>query len=707
MRLNVVAGLMAATTCGIVGAVQANEPGFRIEEVVVTATKTGETRIQDTPIAISAYGGEDLNRLGVVDIRGLSEMTPNLAVSENTGFSQVFIRGIGSNNVFAGSDPSSTIHMDGVYLARPSTYFTNLFDVERIEVLRGPQGTLYGRNSVGGTINVVSRKPHDELMGKAEIGYGNYEWVQGKLYINTPLADNLYASFASVYSDRDAYVKNVNPSGNDIDDDQTKAVRAQLRWNPGRVDAILRADYSRSEGAIMGFSKLFEPRGSQLTDSLLGDYRRVANNVPHEHFRRAWGVAADVNVELRDNLDLKSLTAYRKSRMYGSFDTDASDLDLQRSRINEYQDQFSQEFNLTGHFGPLTMIAGAFYFRETIDYPLVVENRVPGTAVTSFPHVSTESFALFQQSDLAISDQFKATFGLRYTEEEKDFSQHHFIRSLTTGLPVSAVTIYDSEGKYKAWTPKFGLEWQPMEDLMFYASASRGFKSGGFINSSANPAQGFGPEKLWAYEGGVKSQWLDRRLTLNLSAFYYDYTDLQVNFFLAPGVTDIRNAAEAKVKGVEFEFVLHPFETTRIQGSASLLDATYDSFPSAPRRGNREVFDASGAYLNNSPKHLVAMSVEQQLPNIGDIETSIRVDGSWNGRRYFTPENNLLESQGSYFLLNASLEMRVNEDVTITVWGRNLTDKDYVTGTASFASLLVAGRVAPPRTYGLKVGYNF
>ena len=707
MRLNVAAGLLAVSACSVAGTAPAQQASFSIEEVVVTATKTGETRLQDTPLAISAFGGDDLSRLGVADIRGLAEMTPNLAVSENAGFSQVFIRGIGSNNAFAGSDPSSTIHLDGVYLARPSAYFANLFDVERVEVLRGPQGTLYGRNSVGGTINVVSRKPHEELMGKAEIGFGNYELVEGKLYVNAPLADDLYASVAAVYTDREGYIKNVNPAGNDLDDDQTKAIRSQLRWNPGRVDAILRADYSRTESAIMGFSKLLEPRGSELTDSLLGDFRRVANNVPHEHFRRAWGLSADVNVELSDNLDLKSLTAYRKSRFYGSFDTDASDRDLQRTELNEYQDQFSQEFNLTGRFGRLTTIAGAYYFRETIDYPLSVENRTAGTATTSLPHVVTESFAFFQQSDFDVTDSLTATFGIRYTEEDKEFSQYHYIRSLATGLPAGPIAEYDTEGKYKAWTPKFGLEWTPTEDLMLYASASRGFKSGGFINSSRDPNQGFGPEKLWAYEVGAKSQWLDRRLTLNLSAFYYDYTDLQVNFFIAPGQTDIRNAAEATVKGIEFEFDLHAFETTRISGSVSLLDATYDSFPAAPRRGNQAVFDASGMYLNNSPKHLVALSLEQQLPNIGNIETSFRVDASWNGRRYFTPENTLLESQEGYFLLNASLEMRVNEDVTVTLWGRNLTDEDYVTGTASYASLLVAGRVAPPRTYGIKVGYSF
>ncbi len=708
MRFGVVVGLAAFSACsGALSAYAQTATGFDAEEIVVTATKTGETRIQDTPIAISAFGGDQLSRLGVSNIRGIAEMTPNLAISENTGFSQVFIRGIGSNNVFAGSDPSSTLHMDGVYLARPVTYFSGLFDVERVEVLRGPQGTIYGRNSVGGTINVVSRKPHDELSGKVELGYGNYDALHAGVYVNVPLGPDLFASIAGLYSKHDGYVKNINPSGNDIDDDDTKGVRTQLRWNPGRVDAVLRADYSRSEGAIMGFSKLLEPRGNAMTDNLLGDYHRIANNVPHEYYVKNYGVAADITVELADTVDLRSLTSYRKSRYHASFDTDASALDLQRSLLDEFQDQFSQEFNLTGKFGPLSIIAGAFYFKESMDYPIAIEVRTAGTAVTAAPHVVTESFAFFQQSDLSLSDSFKVTFGLRYTEEEKKFSQNHAIKSLVTGLPVSAVTVYDTEGNYKAWTPKFGLEWQPADDIMLYASASRGFKSGGFVNGSTNPNQGFGPEKLWAYEVGVKSEWLERRLTLNLSTFYYEYSDLQVNFFLAPGVVDIRNAADATVKGLEFEFGIRPFPTTRLQGSVSLLDAKYDSFPNAPRRGNQAVFDASGAYLNNAPKHLVALSLEQKFPDIAGAQPSLQIDGSWNGRRYFTPENNLLESQGNYFLLNASFQMQFENGVAVTLWGRNLTNKEYVTGTASFASALVAGRVGSPRTFGAKVGYNF
>lgn len=676
-------------------------------DIVVTATKTGETKLQNTPIAISAYSGDLLGRQGVRDIRDLAQMTPNLTISENTSFSQTFIRGVGSNNVFAGSDPSSTVHLDGVYIARPVSYFNSFFDVERVEVLRGPQGTLYGRNSVGGTINVISRKPNDKISAKFEAGYGNYDSVQLAAYANLPLAEDLYASVSGLYTAHDAYVKNVNPSGNNIDDDDTRGVRGQLRWTPGPFDIVLRADYSKSDGAIMGYSKLLEPRGSAITDALLGNYRRIANNIPHEFFRKNYGFAADIDIELSDRITLKSLTAYRNSRFHASFDTDASDEDRQRSILDESQDQISQEFNLSGEYGAFTFVLGAFYFTETMDYPISIENRINLTDVHTAPHVETDSYAFFQQTDWHITDTLNATFGLRYSKEKKQFSQYATRRSLVTYLPVAPVVEYDTTGHYDAWTPKFGLDWRPTEDIMTYASVSRGFKSGGFVNGSTNPSQGFGPETLWAYEAGIKTSWLDRRLILNLSAFYYDYKNLQVNFFLAPGVVDIRNAADATIKGLELEFNLRPFRTTRIQGGVSLLDAKYDSFPSAPRRGNQSVFDASGADLNGAPDHMVTLSVEQDLPAIAGFEPTLRGDASWNGRRYFTPENNALESQAPYFLLNASLHLRSENGITMTLWGRNLTNREYVTGTASFASGLVAGRPGYPRTYGLKLGYSF
>lgn len=680
-----------------------------LDDIVVTATKTGATRLQDTPMAISAFGGDALQRSGVRDMRDLTQLTPSMTISENSSFAQVYIRGVGSNNVFAGSDASSTVHMDGVYLARPASYFNSFLDVERVEVLRGPQGTLYGRNSVGGTINVISRRPDDNFRGKLDVGYGNYDAVQLGAYLSGPLGGDFSASIAGLYTAHDAYVKNINPRGNDIDDDDTKAVRGQLRWNPSAgVDVVLRADYLHQDSAIMSYSKLLELRGgTSLSDSVFGDYSKIANNFPHTSRREGWGVAAEASFALTPNLDLKSITAYRESDFAASFDTDASDLDLNRTILHEMQSQKSQEFNLTGKFNRLSFVIGAYYFTETIDYPLRVQTIATNTETFSTPHVKTKNWAGFGQASFAFTDTLTATAGLRYSKEDKDFTQNRAVRNITTQIP-SATQNYTREGNYSAWTPKFGLEWRPQADILAYASASRGFKSGGFINSSPNPAQGFGPEYLWSYEGGLKTSWLDRRLQLNLSLFYYDYTDLQVNFFIVPGQTDIRNAANATIKGAELELRAIPVEGLTIEGNLSLLDGVYKDFTSAPRRNTALSFDASGQKLSATPSYTLNLAVEKSLPELAGWRPSIRAEGSWNGRRYFTPENTLIESQAPYFLLNASLVVASPGDrFSVTLWGRNLTDRQYVTGTASFAASRVAGRTGNPRTFGLRLGYKF
>ncbi|MCW3834522.1 TonB-dependent receptor [Sphingomonas canadensis] len=678
-------------------------------DIVVTATKNGATRLQDTAMGISAYGGDALQRSGARDMRDLTQLAPSMTVSENSSFAQIYIRGVGSNNVFAGSDPSSTVHMDGVYLARPASYFNSFLDVERVEVLRGPQGTLYGRNSVGGTINVISRKPDEVLRGKFEAGYGNYDAVQLAGYLSGPLGGDFSASIAALYSAHDDYVKNINPSGNDIDDDDTKAVRGQLRWNPAAgTDIILRADYLRQKSAIMSYSKLLELRGgTSLSDTLLGDYSRIANNFPHNSRREGWGVGAEASFELSPSLTLKSITSYRESDFAASFDTDASDLDLNRTILNERQSQKSEELNLTGKFDRLSFVLGAYYFSETIDYPLRVQTISTNTETFSAPHVETRNWAAFGQASYALTDTLTLTAGLRYSTEDKDFTQRRAVRNITTQV-ASATQNYALEGRYSAWTPKAGLEWRPRDGILTYVSASRGFKSGGFINSSPSATQGFGPEYLWSYEAGVKTSWLDRRLQANITLFYYDYTDLQVNFFIVPGQTDIRNAANASIKGLELELRATPVDGLTLEGNLSLLDGVYKDFTSAPRRNTSLSFDASGQDLSATPNYTLNLAAEKSFTMASGWRPSIRVEGSWNGRRYFTPENTLLESQKPYFLLNGSLVVAAPGDrLSVSLWGRNLTNTEYVTGTASFAAARVAGRVGNPRTFGVRIGYKF
>jgi len=409
-----------------------------LDDIIVTASKTGASKLQDTPLAVTAFNADTLERTGIKDVRDLASLTPNLQVTQNSSFSQVYIRGIGSNNVFAGSDPSSTIHLDGVYLARPASYLANFLDVERIEVLRGPQGTLYGRNSVGGTINVISRKPTDDLTARAQLSYGNYGFVRGEAYVSGRIvADKVAASLSMIRSKRDGYLKNVAPGVGDADSENSFGARGQVRITPSTpLEIIVRADYVHSDDSVGSYIKLLQATADPLSNSVLGDFHKIAANIRPWANRRQWGTAAEINYDLSDSLQFKSLTAYRESRLVQVGDTDATALNIRRTDQFENQHQLSQEFNLTGHAGGLTYIGGLYYFKEHIDVSSTV-TTFPTLAVNYSPTVSTEALAAFGQVTYAFTDTLSVTGGLRYTREHKTFDQFAVNRSLITGLPLA------------------------------------------------------------------------------------------------------------------------------------------------------------------------------------------------------------------------------------------------------------------------------
>jgi iron complex outermembrane receptor protein len=671
-------------------------------DIVVTASKTGATYLQDTPMAVTAYNSEMLERTGVKDIRDLAGATPNLLVTQNASFTQVYIRGIGSNNVFGGSDPSSTIHLDGVYLARPASYLSNFLDVERIEVLRGPQGTLYGRNSVGGTINVISRKPGNDFEGKIQATYGNYNFARVEAYLSGPLVtDKLAASISVIGSRRDGYLKNIVPGVGDADNERTGGVRGQLRFTPSEpLEIIVRGDFVQSNDALAGYIKLLQTTTDPLANSVLGDFRKIAVNIRPSSNRRQWGTAAEINYDLASDMQLKSLTAYRANRLIQVGDTDATALNGRRTDQFEGQHQFSQEFNLTGKTGGLAYILGAYYFNEHIDVNSTV-TTYPTTRANFSPVINTRAYAGFAQGSYAVTEQITLTAGIRYTSEHKRMDQRALFSSLVTGLPLATYPrAYTVQNTYKAWTPKFGIEVRPADGILLYASATKGFKSGGFNFSSLNTNQGFAPEMLWSYETGAKLDLFHRMLRFNLTAFHYDYSNLQVQSFLSPGVIDITNASDARVNGIEIEAQLHPAPWLSMGGNLAYLDAHYKNYTSALKPGNIP-FDASGNRLNLAPEWSFSVFAEASAA-IGQGSGFLRGEFNYRTRQYFTPVNGGLDTQAGYGLLNGSAGYTFpGEKFDLMLFARNIADRAYVTSTASFASGIV-GRVGEPRTFGIR-----
>lgn len=683
------------------------QPDGGLDDIIVTASKTGASRLQETPLAVTAFSAETLDRNGIKDVRDLASLTPNLQVTQNSSFSQVYIRGIGSNNVFAGSDPSSTIHLDGVYLARPASYLSNFLDVERIEVLRGPQGTLYGRNSVGGTINVISRKPGNELAARAQLTYGNYDFMRAEGYVSAPIVtDKVAASIAMIGSKRDGYLKNVAPGVGDVDSERTFGARAQLRITPSEpLEIILRGDYTHSDDAIGGYVKLLQRTADPLSNSVLGDYRRVALNIRPNADRRQWGAAAEINYDFSSELQFKSLTSYRESRLQQVGDTDGTAINTRRTDQFEDQHQLSQEFNLTGNTGGLTYILGLYYFKEHIDVASTV-TTFPTVAASFLPTVDTEAVAAFGQATYAFTDTLSVTGGLRYTREHKTFDQFAISRSLVTGLPLATYPrIYNTGDYYKAWTPKVMIEYKPVRGVLLYVSATKGFKSGGFNLSSVNPGQGFSPESLWSYEGGAKLTVMNNRLRINTAVFHYDYKNLQVQSFLTPGVIDITNASDAKVDGFEIETEGQAASWLKVGANLSYLDAKYQNYTSALGPGNVP-FDASGNRLNLSPKWSYTVYAQADTA-IGTGSAFLRGEYSHRTRQYFTAANAGLDQQSGYGLVNASAGYTFpGEHFEVLAFARNIADKGYITSTATFGAG-VAGRVGEPRTYGIRAVFKY
>ena len=546
----------------------------QLQDIIVTGTKTGAQNLQRTPAAVSVVGSQLMQNQGLNTVQDIASYVPNLSYSRNTSAALIYIRGIGSSNAGAGSDPSVTQQIDGVYIARASAQLTDYFDVDRIEVLRGPQGTLYGRNAVGGTINVYSRQPSSTFGGRVRLGYGNYNEKSAEGYVTGPISGNvLTASLAGSYRDRDAFFHNVIPGFHDVGSAKHYGVRGQLRFAPSSAFSFtVRSDYSKIDDYYESYDHLLRrvPFNAPIANSLVGSYRDVALNVDQRLRTKLGGVSAEANLQLGNGFALKSITAYRRSKARAVNDNDATELFISHATFLEDDKAFSQEINLNYTASRVRAVAGLYYFgdkdfqvNDSVTPPSVAAPPSRSFIADAAPTIRTRSYAAFAQVNYEVVPDLTVIVGGRYTTERKTIDQVFQRTSLnpaTLGRSLPGFpAIFSAERKDKAFTPKFGVDFQASPDLFFYASATRGFKSGGFNNAAVSAATaGFNPEKLWSYEAGTKTQFFDRRLRLNLTGFIYDYKDLQVRQFLGPGNAVISNAASARVKGFEAELLAKP-----------------------------------------------------------------------------------------------------------------------------------------------------
>jgi iron complex outermembrane receptor protein len=664
------------------------------EETIVTAAKVGASAVQATPMAITAVSDAELNRLGTSTLDQAAALAPSVTVSQNTGSGQLTIRGIGANVVNAGSDPSSAMYLDGVYLARPAMEFVQFLDLDRVEVLRGPQGTLYGRNAVGGAINLISKPPTNEVQASAGFTGGNFGELRANARISGPLErDKVMGAVAFTRGVRDGYVNDLEHPDHPLGADDVTAARGQLRVVfDRRTSLLLSTDIDAQNGTPLTFSKVLAAKPGFQFDNP-SDLHDVRASALAWNRTRQYGASARLTTTLSPSTTLVSLTAYRSLDFEYFVDADITELNLLTTHQHDLQHQLSEELTISHQQPRLNWIAGAFLFNEADHQTYWVDQAAADIQVRLDPRVDATSRAAFAQATVGLTPRLSATAGVRYTHEGKDIDNAGGRYGLAAPYTPVAGSVYGYSDSiaHDAWTPKVGIEMKLPHDALAYLSATRGFKSGGFNPSSTVPGRGYAPEWAWSYEGGWKGALMDGRSRFAVSAFVMDYTNMQVQTPIGIGIFDIRNAAAATIHGVELENTSSLGRGIEAGGHLTWLGATYDQYIAV---NNLNVSgDVSGNRLNNAPEWAGRLWIEW-TGNIGrSRRLSIAADATAQSTVFYTPFNDSIQQQGPYSLLGARVEYGSSQRRwVVAAYARNLANTDYITATFGTAPTAFGGR---------------
>ncbi|MCB1662093.1 MAG: TonB-dependent receptor [Pseudomonadales bacterium] len=744
--------------------------GFGIEEVVVTARKR-EENLQDTPLSVAAFTANEMKVRQIHSSDQLSQITPNLSFSSqapssgSNASSQIFIRGIGQTEFLPSTDPGVGLYIDGVYMARSVGGTLDFADLERIEVLRGPQGTLFGRNTIGGAIDIHTRKPSEEFGGEVEIKVGSDNQLELMADINLPISENLLTKISVGKRDRDGYVKRL-VDGDDLGDDNTVGARAAVLWTPSDdVRLFWTADYNKEDenGSPQVFNSIASGNlfalvssqragcpapGTELADPRCAnnqwDAGPYANNgtFPVASELEGWGTQLTVDWDL-DWVSIKSITAYRDMEWYASRDADNTPFTILHTQNDDTQEQFSQELQFSGTAmeDRLQWLVGLYYFEEeaTDDYyvPITFGDFKTGG------DVDNDTQAIFAQATYNFSNALSLTIGLRSSEETKRFTPDQgalttyvfpiadseksggmYLHPVTGELfpivaagaaaAVPAGTPFFPAGEVEnditETTPMINLSYRWNDQIMTYVSYSEGFKSGGFNARNVKPGpevREFDPEFAETIEVGFKTDLFDGTLRLNGAIFTTDYTDLQ--FIIREDFSPITfNAGAATIDGFELEWTWVPTSQLHVVGGLGYIDGDYDEL-------SPELIANGGVFLNSAMPHSpdwsgnlgVAYSIE--LGDMGSLTP--RVDWSYRSKVYFNAENTEEIAQGSYSVVNAALTWySADEAWQVIAAVNNLTDETYrVAGNSSLtaSAAYAESTYAREREYSLSVKFNY
>jgi len=694
-----------------------------IPEIVVTAQRRAEN-IQTVPIAVQAFSEEELKAAGVANLKDLSTIAPSMQYNDSSSL-QLSLRGVGTQGVGPGIESPIALYVDNVYYAAMSASALNLNNVAAVEVINGPQGTLFGRNATGGLVHVRTKDPVAEFGGNTSVGYGNYNTATGSLYLTGGLSENVLADIAVQGQHQgEGYGKNIR-TGEDMDGDNHFGVRSKWVLTPADDLKIkLIGDYSWSNiplgtynvpGTIAAGGSVELPPHD--TDSPYNPGAIVKQG----------GLSGSLDFNL-GSVTLTNIAAWRRTKFdYRGASTTSNPDYVSGVDIGETHSQLSEELQLSSTgTSALTWTVGGYYFWEDARWdPANPYSAVNGgffgfgpDEIQIFIKNITKSVAGYGQASYEFSPGTKLTVGLRYTHETHDYDNYMTIDGTPFGYltPDSAFfhpggpRFHGEIGSNKL-TWRLGLSHEFSGDAMLYASYNRGFRSGSFQSPSVNPDQPLRPETLDAFEVGLKSRSFDRALTFNAAAFYYDYMNMQVNAYFGSFPSFI-NGARAHLYGLDGTAVANLSSQFKMAASLSLLHSKFVDFPDSyayiPRTtfpyGNiMTTIDASGNELPHAPHLTFNISPSYRVPMVGgnlDLVASLSYNSGWWG------ESENRQRQNRYAVLNLGATWKSDHGYSVAVWGKNVTDKTYKSFLISNASHDMT-TYAPPATYGVTLSKEF
>jgi len=704
-----------------------SETAVTVGDVVVTAQRR-EQSLQDVPIAITAFNAEALERTAATGIQDVAGKAPGVTLTQfNIGEPQIFIRGVGTTSDSAASDPSIGVSIDEVSIGRAGASSLAFLDVERVEILRGPQGTLYGRNASGGALNVYTKKPRFENFAQLTGRLGSFDERGVEAVLNRQLGEDTAGRLALRWNQNDGYAESL-PSGRGLEGGEQFGLRAQVLHNAGEWSFLGGVDYSKDD--MQGHARIPVLASSTpapfvtLVNSLRAgmNVRQSFSSADNYQKRENWGLTGRADWTGAEHFDFVSLTSYRSNDYswrdnLGGLPFPGFPLSVD-DRAEENAKQISQEFRLTSKSGAnINWVAGLYVFREEVERSerFLVQTALPiappslGGDTTFDQDATNTSYAVFGQATMPFADIWELTVGARWTYDEREVHQIAVdnegganppagIPLGPTGQPYNVKT--DASFEEPTW--KLALAVEPLDNMRFYVSYDRGYKAGAYPSAAQTGVQATTPlrsELLDNYEIGAKTTLADGRLRLNAAAFMLDYTDLQVYELL--GLTLVTSNAEAEVRGFEIETAFAVNHNITIGGSYTQLDA---KFTSNATSGNLTL-PYDGNILPRSPDSQFTLYADGQWDVFGGM-LAARVDYQWTNDFYFDPSNAPEVLVPSYGLVSAFASWEAPSGLKFSVYGKNLGDEEYQQHIIKNANIGFSVFGAP-RSFGVAVSKTF